>query len=554
MRVKITVIFILTVFSSLAAKEGMLPLDAVTPAIAADMKAMGCRIDPADLWRPGQKCLAMAVVKLGATGSFVSPDGLIITNHHVAFGAVQSLSTPEHNYLRDGFLAGGRDREVPAPGYSVRVMSGFTNVTPRFRKALRPGLDPEKCYRLVDKISRNLITAGEKIPGNECVVARFDGGREYYLVTYFKIRDMRVVYVPARSIGEYGGEIDNWMWPRHTGDFSFLRAYVGPDGRPADFSPNNVPYRPLHYFPIARTPLRPGDFTMILGYPGTTKRWHTAAEIANEVRANLPGRIGLLAQYIELLEKASARDEGVKIKNAGILKGLNNSIKNNRGLLAGLQKDRIYELKLSREKELGAWIAASPGRQKKYGQLLADIEHLAATEREIGLLSTISGWMTRGCRFLNWALTLNKWGREKAKKDPAREPGYTDRDIALKKVRLPVSQRNLDLATDKAVFIFFLNKLLAADPGDHFKKLRREIEKSPGRDHSEKIQAFVDALYGATRIGDQDHGGGQRPLPRPGREDPARFRRRPTQPQCHRRPLAPAQAPLYRGHDATAPG
>jgi hypothetical protein len=502
MRMKIAFILILTAFFALNAKEGMIPLDGVTPAIAADMKAMGCRFDPAGIWRPGQECMAMAVVNLGATGSFVSADGLIITNHHVAFGAVQSLSSPEHNYIRDGFLAAGREQEVPAPGYSVRVMTGFANVTPRFRTAMRPGLGGEKRQRLVEKISKELVAAGEKAPGSECVVARFYGGREFYLVTYFKIRDMRVVYVPARSIGEYGGEVDNWMWPRHTGDFSFLRAYVGPDGRPADYSPGNVPFRPLHYFPIAKTALRPGDFTMILGFPGTTKRWLTAAETANEVQENYPERIALLAQYIELLEKASAGDEGVKIKNAGVLKGLYNSIKNNRGMLAGLQKNAVYELKLAREKELGAWIAASPARQKKFGRLLGDIERLAATEREIGSLGTISGWMTRGCRLFDWALTLNKWAGEKTKKDLEREPGYMERDIAVKKDRLPVSQRNLDLATDKAVFAFFLNKLLAADRSGHFPSLRREVEKSAGGDREEKIRAFVDALYGATRLGD----------------------------------------------------
>jgi hypothetical protein len=381
-------------------------------------------------------------------------------------------------------------------------MTGFTNVTPRFRRALRPGLNPEKCLRLVDKISRELIAAGEKTPGNECTVARFDGGRQFFLITYLKIRDLRVVYVPARTIGEYGGETDNWMWPRHTGDFSFLRAYVGPDGRPADYSANNVPYRPLHHFPIARNPLRPGDFTLILGYPGTTKRWSTAAEIANEIQANIPGRIELLSRYIELLKKTSTGDEGVRIKNAGILKGLNNSIKNYRGLLAGLQKNGILERKLSREKELGAWIAASPGTRKRFGRLLADIGRLASEEREIGALTTISSWMTRGCRFLDWALTLSKWGREKAKKDTARESGYTERDIALKKVRLPVSQRNLDLATDQAVFAFFLEGLLAADRSGHFKRLRREIEKSSGAALGDKIQSFVDALYGATRLGE----------------------------------------------------
>lgn len=505
MRAKI--VFILIIFSALTltAREGMFRLDGITPAMAGDMKALGCQFDPADIWRPGSKCLAMAVVNLGGgTGSFVSADGLIITNHHVAFGAVQSLSSPQHNYIRDGFLARSRSEEIPAPGYSVRVMSGFANVTSRFQAALRPGLDPLKRFRLIEKISQELIRAGEKIPGNECAVARFYGGREFYLVTYFKIRDMRVVYVPARSIGEYGGEIDNWMWPRHTGDFSFLRAYVGQDGRPADWAKDNIPYRPLYYFPIAKTGLRSGDFTMILGYPGTSKRWYTAAEVGNEAQANYPERIALLAQYIELLEKVSAADEAVKIKNAAVLKGLYNSIKNNRGQLAGLQKNRVYEFKLAEEKRLAAFIAAEPERQKKFGRLLGDSERLAAAEREIASLSTVYSWLTRGCRLLDWALTLNKWGREKAKKDPNREPGFMERDMAVKKERLPVSQRNLDLATDKAVLSFFLDKLLTADTAGVFKGLAKEIQQAAGNDRHEKIAAFVDALYANTRLADLD--------------------------------------------------
>ena len=502
MRAKFFCLFLLTAALSLPAAEGMFPVDGVTAAVAADMKAMGCRFDPADLWRPGEKCLAMAVVNLGATGSFVSADGLIITNHHVAFGAVQSLSSPEHNYIRDGFLAAGREQEVPAPGYSVRVMTGFHNVTPRFRAALRPGLAPAKRHLLVEKISKELVAEGERTPGNECAVVPFYGGLEFYLATYFKIRDMRVVYVPARSVGEYGGEVDNWMWPRHTGDFSFLRAYVGRDGRPADYSRDNVPFRPLHHFPIAGTPLRAGDFTMILGYPGTTKRWHTAAEVANEVQAGYPQRIALLERYIELLEKASQADDGVRIKNAGVLKGLYNSIKNNRGLLAGLERDSVLRQRLQAEQELAGWINAAPERKKRFGRLLTDIERLAAEERDIAALGTISGWLTRGCRLLDWALTLNKWGREKSRKDLDREPGYLDRDMANRKARLPISQRNLDLASDKAVLAFFLDQLLAADRQGIFKKLGQEIERIPGRDRGEKIAAFIDALYRGTRLGE----------------------------------------------------
>jgi hypothetical protein len=505
MRTKLVLLVFLGGACLLPAKEGMFRLDGVSAGLARDMKAMGCQFDPADIWQPGEKSMAMAVVNLGGgTGSFVSADGLIITNHHVAFGAVQSLSSPEHNYIRDGFLARSRDREIPAPGYSVKIMTGFMDVTPRFRPALRPGLSPQKCHDLIEKISRQLIRQGEQTPGNECAVARFYGGREFYLVTYLKIRDMRVVYVPSRSIGEYGGEIDNWMWPRHTGDFSFLRAYVAKDGRPADYAADNVPYKPLHYFPIAKTALRPGDFTLILGYPGTTKRWETAAEVGDEVQSYYPERIALLAEYIDLIERASLADEGVSIKNAAVLKGLYNSIKNNRGLLAGLRKNAVHELKLAREKQLAAAIAAQPERWKKYSRMLDEIAALGAEEKEITSLSTVYGWLTRGCRLLDWALTLNKWNHEKTKKDPERESGFMDRDIAAKKERLPVSQRNLDLATDKAVFAFFLKKLLAADTSVVFKKLVFEIDHCAGRDRGEKIGAFVDNLYAHTRMAELD--------------------------------------------------
>ncbi len=346
---------------------------------------------------------------------------------------------------------------------------------------------------------------------------------------------MRVVYVPARSIGEYGGEVDNWMWPRHTGDFSFLRAYVGKDGRPADWARDNVPFRPLHHFPIARTALRPGDFTMILGFPGTTKRWYTAAEVDNEVQANYPERIALLERYIELLEKFSAADEAVKIKNAGVLKGLYNSIKNNRGMLAGLQRDKVGEARLAEEKQLAAFIAAKPGLQKKFGGCSATSSAWPRRSGRSTPLNTVFSWMTRGCRLLDWALTLNKWSSEKTKKDRDREPGYMDRDIALKKERLPVSQRNLDLATDKALLSFFLDELLAVDKAGYFKSLAEEIRQTAREQPRRKDRRLC---RGALRPHAPGRPGlqienvrrrrqdpGRRPgrIHRPGRQDPARL-------------------------------
>ena len=506
MKAKIILIVIACGALVLTAAEGMHRVDGITPAMARDLQASGFALDPASIWDPGKKCLAMAVVNLGGgTGSFVSADGLIITNHHVAFGAVQSLSSPEQNYIRDGFLARSRAEEIPAPGYSVRIMTGFDDVTHLFKPFLKAGQDPQKRLRKISTMSRRLIKEGERMPGHECAIAQFYGGREFYRVTYLKIRDMRVVYVPARSIGEYGGEIDNWMWPRHTGDFSFLRAYVGKDGRPADYAKDNIPFRPLHYFPIARQQgLKEGDFTLIMGFPGTTKRWQSAPEMHNEIQHVYPQRIALLEQYIDLLETLSAASETVKIKNAGTLKGLYNSIKNNRGMLEGLLKNAVHASKTAAEAKLAAFIASRPELQKKYGRLLDDIANLAAEERSANSLQTILGWMNRGCRLWDWALTIEKWSREKTKKDMDRESGFMERDIAAKKERLPISQRNLDLETDQAVFGFFLKQLLAADSGATFKSLRQEIERTPGNGIDEQVVAFVRNLYGHTRLADLD--------------------------------------------------
>jgi hypothetical protein len=243
---------------------------------------------------------------------------------------------------------------------------------------------------------------------------------------------------------------------------------------------------------------------MIMGFPGTTKRWNSASEIGNEIQHNYPERIALLEQYIALLEKTSAAQETVKIKNAGTLKGLYNSIKNYRGMLEGLRNNAVHETKLAAEKRLAAFIATRPGLQKKYGRLLADIAALAADERSYNSLQTVYGWMNRGCRLFDWALTIEKWSREKTKKDMNRESGFMARDIEAKKERLPVSQRNLDLETDRAVFTFFLDQLLSADRTGTFKALRQEIEKSPGSTFAEKSAVFVQTLYGNTRLADLD--------------------------------------------------
>jgi hypothetical protein len=497
MRMKIAFILILTAFFALNAKEGMIPLDGVTPAIAADMKAMGCRFDPAGIWRPGQECMAMAVVNLGATGSFVSADGLIITNHHVAFGAVQSLSSPEHNYIRDGFLAAGREQEVPAPGYSVRVMTGFANVTPRFRTAMRPGLGGEKRQRLVEKISKELVAAGEKAPGSECVVARFYGGREFYLVTYFKIRDMRVVYVPARSIGEYGGEVDNWMWPRHTCDFSFLRAYVSKDGLGAEFSPENLPYKPKSIVKISLEGLKDGDFTFVMGYPGRTSRNYTLSEVKFD-KEGLGRRIAQFKEIIDFFEKAGQGKRDVEIKYAGLVKGLYNSLKNMQGKLEGMDKIDLFGKKKSYEEDFLAWAAQDPARQKRYGDILSRIDlymsKLGAYTWKNNYLTGLTG-MT-GSSLLSQAYLITRTVEQRQKPDAEREPQFQDRNLPYIKQSIQLAERGYDLPTDRAFLKHNLEKILGM-PDSQVPSALKELA---GKKSEKVIEEYVDGLYDKTLL------------------------------------------------------
>ena len=502
---RLSLILLFSIFAlQLAAEEGMIPIDGMTPAVFQRMKQLGFQLKPEDIWDGKGNGLALAVVNLGATGSFVSENGLILTNHHVAFGAVQRQATPEHNYIRDGFLADSPANEIQAPGYTAKVMIGFENVTARFKEAFRKGLSPKQRYEMVQRISRKLVAGGEKEKGVECQISAFYGGREFYRITCFRIKDIRIVYVPPRSIGEYGGEIDNWMWPRHTGDFSFLRAYVGRDGFPADFSRDNVPFKPKRFLKISGTPLKEGDFAMIMGYPGRTSRWYCAAAMGNEVLFNYPRRIRLLKEWIAVLEQASNASEAVRIKNAGQLKGLYNSLKNSQGMLESLLRIKLYERKLQEEKDLSRFIDSRPGLKTAYGRLIEGMNQYHRDMENLTATTSVLQWMIRGSRLLQWAITINKWSIEKAKKDAVREPGYQSRDIETKKMGMRIAQSSLDIPTDKSIFSYFLKQILKLPAAAGMEVLPQEVAATEGETDDEKIVRLAERIYASSRLADTD--------------------------------------------------
>ncbi|MEL6569703.1 MAG: S46 family peptidase, partial [Pseudomonadota bacterium] len=327
-------------FSPLAAtaKEGMFTPDQL-PEIADDLAATGLNIDPETLTDLTAFPMGAVISLGGCTASFVSTSGLAVTNHHCARGSVQFNSTADQNYLETGFLANRFVEELPAaPGTRIYVTVDVQDVTERVRDGLDEMDRGRDIFAEIEARRKAIIAECETQEGHRCQVASFYGGAQFKLIDRLEIRDVRLVYAPGDSIGKYGGDIDNWMWPRHTGDFAFYRAYVSRDGAPADYDQNNVPYQPEHTLDVSASGLGAGDFVMVLGYPGRTSRYARQAEVENTFSWQYPVWIDLLEGWIDAIETAAPEGSDARIKYESRLAGLNNFLKNLGGQIDGAER------------------------------------------------------------------------------------------------------------------------------------------------------------------------------------------------------------------------
>ena len=347
-----------------------------------ELRDRGLELTKEQFWDPetGSGVLSAAVQIGGCSASFVSSNGLVLTNHHCGFGAVQQLSTVERNLLRDGFVATTLDEELPAPGMVVYVVRRIRDVTAEIHAA-QAGADNDvdRWHRTQEKI-RQLVAEGEEEPDTVCHVASFLEGQTYSMYYRTMLTDVRLVYAPPRSVGEFGGEVDNWEWPRHTGDFALFRAYAAPDGSPRPHQDGNVPFQPAHSLKVGVQGVDEGDLVMILGYPGSTERYRTSLAVQDRQTVIYPLRYELFTEIIEVLRAAGHNDERRALSYASLLKSLSNEQKNALGMIEGLQRNGTVAHKLREEEALEAWIAADPARQEKFGGVLAAV--LAIDEQE----------------------------------------------------------------------------------------------------------------------------------------------------------------------------
>lgn len=359
------------------------------------LKARGMQLTKDEFWHPERGGVLSATVQInGCTASFVSADGLLVTNHHCGFGAVSELSTVEHNYLRDGFAAEDRERELPARGMTASVLLRIEDVTKVVHEAQDKAQSDLERFEVTQATLARLVAEGErKEPNTKCSVASFLEGKEYHLYYRTQITDVRLVYAPPRAIGEFGGEVDNWEWPRHTGDFSFFRAYVAPDGKPARYSKDNVPYRPQHFLRVATDGVQPGDLAIVMGYPGNTQRYKSSRAVMTRQGYVYPKRDDVLTAVLDVLAAAAATGEQKALEVADRQKSLANVQKNAKGMVFGLSRNGTVERKLREEQELSRWIDADPERKAKWGNTLAEV--LAMDEDEASTIEhdTLLGFL-----------------------------------------------------------------------------------------------------------------------------------------------------------------
>ena len=479
---------LLGVFATAHADEGQWQPHQL-PQLKKELKKVGITI-PAEKLADLSKHPMSAIVSTGnCSASFVSGDGLIVTNHHCGYDAVQRNSTAEHNYIANGFLAKTRADELPGgPNLRVYVTDKVENVTDRVLKDLPATMSGRARYEEVQSRIKALTAECETDKNYRCSVPSFHRGLEYYRIRQMMIRDVRMVYAPSDKIGEYGGEVDNFEWPRHTGDFSFLRAYVGKDGKPADPSPDNVPYKSKDFLVVSAEGLKTGDPILLAGYPGRTSRYKLPAEIRYARDVSFPARVAEIKADNGTIAAATKGNTNNEVRYASVVKSANNVLKKTQGLLDGFARVDIAAIKDGQDAEFRAWYAKQPGLSKT---MLTELDALIAAD--IALDEEQFAWSVASTSDLfRSARTLYRLAVENKKPNAERESGYQERDQSFIKARLNRLEQSYVGSVDEARFTAALQR----------------YAKLPVKAHPKGLDALlpapdaVAAMYRQSQLGD----------------------------------------------------
>jgi len=430
------------------------------PEISAPLKRAGLKLDPKQLANLAGDPMGAIVSLGGCTASFVSPRGLVVTNHHCAYGAIQLNSTSDHNLMRDGFNAATPAAELGAgPNARIYALDAIEDVGDRVKAAIAAAPDAIGRTRALESIEKQLVSNCEAGGGYRCRLYSFMGGNTYRLFRNLEIRDVRLVYAPPGSIGNYGGEIDNWTWPRHTGDFAFYRAYIGKDGKPAAYAADNVPYLPKHWLKFADKPLGEGDFVMVAGYPGTTNRYTLADDFDITATWAYPTVSAHYKKLVSMVDAEGAKDPDVAVKYASTARGWQNALKNYDGQLAAFARTDAVATRRAEETAVLAWLAQQGDHGAPaiaaHDQLVALARQTSATRERDLVLAQLGSTGAIGA-----ATSLYRTAIERAKPENDREAGYQQRDYPAIEGGLRQMERRYVPAMDAQLQRYWLNEYI----------------------------------------------------------------------------------------------
>ncbi|MFC3176171.1 S46 family peptidase [Undibacterium amnicola] len=418
--------------------------------LKAELKKVGITIPAEKLADLSKHPMSAIVSTGGCSASFVSPEGLIVTNHHCAYDAIQRNSSAKKNYIADGFLAKTRAEELAAgPSARVYITDKVENVTKEVTAGLSDKMSGRERREMIQSKIKKIVADCEQDKAYRCSVPSFHRGLEYYRIRQMMIRDVRLVYAPADMIGNYGGDIDNFEWPRHTGDFAFLRAYVGKDGRPADPSPENVPYKSKDFLVVSAEGLKNGDPILLAGYPGRTSRYKLPSEIRFARDTDYPLRAAEMLADIATIEAATKGNADDEVRYASVVKGINNRLKKTQGLIDGFARKDIAAIKDSQDAQFRHWLISASKNPAEAKALLAKLDAVIAEDMALSQ-EELAYSVATNSDLLSSARALYRLAIEKEKPNAQREGGYQERDLAFIKGRLTRLEQSFVARVDRA--------------------------------------------------------------------------------------------------------
>ena len=472
----ISLIFLVTLTGKIKADEGMWLLPLVQQLNIKTMQEMGLELSAEEIFSINQSSLKDAIVIFGGgcTGELISDQGLLLTNHHCGYGQIQELSTLENNYLDNGFWAGSFSEELPAPGLSVTFLKHMEDVTTQVLATITPEMNASD---RADSIRVNIKKITDEHGADDkyrVMVRDFFAGNQYFLVVYEVFTDVRFVGAPPSSIGKFGYDTDNWMWPRHTGDFSLFRVYADADGNPADYSADNVPYQPAHHLPISLKGYEKDDFAMTLGYPGSTQRYLPSWGIEERMDIFNQSLITVRGEKQDIWAEDMAASDKIRLQYATKFSRSSNYWKNSIGMNRGLEALDVLSQKQALETEFAQWVAASDARQEIYGDVLSTVQE-AYTSRAGHYLANnyLRETLIRGTEILTFAANAREL--EKALKTGDQEKI----DTAIIDLRELAKGffKDYSPATDRKVLAAMLNRYAQDISPDYHPSFFKDINK-----------------------------------------------------------------------------